>query len=673
MALVRIKRLICLMLSVLILAGVGIPGVLAAPSDMKTSDEGVKFLERLQSFNAKEYSASGKTLIGYGTECTSGQYPNGISEAEADKLLRAALPTYEAQLNTFMGSKNVTLSQSQFDALMCFTWALGTQWMYSGCRIYDYMVNGLEKYTQQEIVNAIGTWCHRGSAAAASLAERRISEARLFVYGDYNGNASPEYRYLILNANGGSLAHDIVFYEANKPYGELPTSEKSGFQFQGWLSSDGKMITEDTIVDGNRSVKASWGKSEVKFSDVLKSDWFYAYVSDLSEQGVVKGYPDGSFKPGNTVTCGEALKLIIVAAGYGEKEAVNGYWSSGYLDFAVNMGFAEPGEITDLDAPMSRVLIARIAAKALKLRPSGDASPFADTGDGYLTAMYKYGIFEGSYSGDTLLFKPNDNIKRSEISAVVWRICEADINPNEGRPVVTDGIYKGYLCEDVPLFSYDSGKFSLQDGRMTYASDSVKTMAGVDVSSWNTDIDWQAVAADGISFAMVRLGYRGYSYGNLSSDKYFEANVKGAKEAGLKVGVYFYSQAINYDEAVEEAEYVLSKIKGYDIDMPVVFDWEKEGGSAARVYGLDKAIVSTCARAFCQTVEKAGYTPMVYFNKDLAYNYYDLNRIAEYDFWYADYHSVPAFHYDFAMLQYTSSGKVKGIDGNVDLDILFIK
>ncbi|MBQ3404410.1 MAG: S-layer homology domain-containing protein [Oscillospiraceae bacterium] len=669
----RLKNLLCVLLAIVILTGLGMPCVMAVPTDMKTSDEGVKFLERLQGFSAKEYSSSGKTYIGYGTECSSGNYPNGISEAEADKLLRAALPAYETKLNTFMGNKNVSLSQSQFDALMCFTWALGTQWMYSGCRIYDYMVNGLSKYSNQEIVNAIGTWCHRGSVAAAGLAERRITEARLFVYGDYKGDASPQYRYLILNANGGSLEHDIVFYEVNKPYGTLPNSEKSGYQFQGWISSDGSRITEDTIVDANRSVKASWGKGEVVYSDVLSSDWFYSYVSELSDQGVVKGYPDGSFKPANPVTCGEALKLIIIAAGYGEKAAVNGYWASGYLDFAVNMGFAEPGEITDLDAPMSRILIARVAAKALKLRPSGDGSPFADCGDGYLVAMNKKGILQGSYSGDTLLYKPDDNIKRSEISAVIWRICGTDINPNEGRPLITDGIYKGYLCEDVPKFSYDSSRFSLENGRMTYSSDSVKTMAGVDVSSWNTDINWNAVAADGISFAMIRLGYRGYSYGNISADKYFEANIKGAKEAGLKVGVYFYSQAINYDEAVEEAEYVLSRIKGYDIDMPVVFDWEKEGGSAARVYGLNKAIVSTCARAFCRTVEKAGYVPMVYFNKDLAYNYYDLNRIAEYDFWYADYHSVPSFYYDFAMLQYTSSGKVNGIDGNVDLDILLIK
>ena len=224
-----------------------------------------------------------------------------------------------------------------------------------------------------------------------------------------------------------------------------------------------------------------------------------------------------------------------------------------------------------------------------------------------------------------------------------------------------------------PMLRWEVDKFSFgADGRMRYAGQA-RTLTGIDVSEHQYDIDWKKVAADGVDFAMIRVGYRGSTAGGLYVDEYFEKNIKGALAAGVKVGVYFFSQAIDAREAAEEAAFVLEQIKPYEITFPVVFDWEIVGGSDARTYTVSRQTLCDATRAFCDTVKAAGYEPMLYFTRYLGYRKYILRNLADYGFWYAEYEEQPRIAFDFDMWQYSESGTVQGIDGNVDMNLYFVR
>ncbi len=226
--------------------------------------------------------------------------------------------------------------------------------------------------------------------------------------------------------------------------------------------------------------------------------------------------------------------------------------------------------------------------------------------------------------------------------------------------------------EGMPLNPYDKDAFSVDEkGRVTYEQDGRRARAGIDVSTHQKDIDWQAVAADGIEFAILRLGHRGYTEGGLFLDQTFEQNLRGALDAGLEVGVYFFSQAVTPEEAEEEAAYVLSVLDGQALSFPVAFDWESIPNAGARTDGLDGETLTRCAAAFCARIEDAGYRPAVYFNQTLGYLRYDLRDLTDYALWLAEYDSTPDFYYHFDLWQYSHSGRVNGIQGDVDLDLAF--
>lgn len=193
---------------------------------------------------------------------------------------------------------------------------------------------------------------------------------------------------------------------------------------------------------------------------------------------------------------------------------------------------------------------------------------------------------------------------------------------------------------------------------------------GIDVSVWQDTIDWQQVKAAGVEFAMLRIGYRGSDQGGLNEDSFLRANYAGAKAAGIKVGGYFFSQAVSVREAVEEAEYVLSIIEDWELDMPVVYDWEYID-SEARTANVDARTLTDCTKAFCETIKEAGYVPMIYFNRDQAAERMILTELAEYPFWLALYDPAMDYPYRVDMWQYTCEGSVPGIQGNVDLNLFF--
>lgn len=197
-----------------------------------------------------------------------------------------------------------------------------------------------------------------------------------------------------------------------------------------------------------------------------------------------------------------------------------------------------------------------------------------------------------------------------------------------------------------------------------------ESIAGIDVSAHQGVIDWEAVRDAGVEFAIIRLGYRGYLNGQIVEDEYARQNLQGAMDAGLQVGAYFFSQALSVEEALEEAQFVLEMLEGYDITMPVAFDWEfvKED---ARTAGMDADTLTECSLAFLQAVEEAGYWPMLYFNRSQAANLLHMDQLEDYDFWLAAYTYRMTYPYAVNMWQYTDTGRVRGIAGNVDINIYF--
>lgn len=209
-------------------------------------------------------------------------------------------------------------------------------------------------------------------------------------------------------------------------------------------------------------------------------------------------------------------------------------------------------------------------------------------------------------------------------------------------------------------------------GRYTFRIDGkVMSRLGIDVSENQQDIDWVAVADDGIEFAIVRLGYRGTGTGAIRLDERFGENLSGAQDAGLDCGVYFFSQATTVEEAQEEADFVLANLSGVQLQYPVVYDCEEvaAGAGTSRTSGMSKAEMTACARAFCERIEAAGYHAMVYGNtRDLAR--YNVRELAGYPLWYAEYGMpTPTVMLDFTMWQYSNDGHVAGISTAVDMNI----
>lgn len=670
-----IKRTICTILVFCMMSATANSAfalVIENAEDRTVSEAGIQFIEKFEGFSGKVYSDSSQWYIGYGTSCDAADYPGGISEEEAEKLLREALKKYETSVNSFLTEHDIDLTQCQFDALVSFTYNVGTSWMDSPNHIYMILTGGMENYTDLEMVNAIGIWCHIGKKVNGRLIERRLAEAKLFLIGNYDEDDAQDYSYIIFDPGSGSMEDDIYFYQSGQPYGTFPETKLDGYIFTGWYTSGGKQIGSNQIAGDSLTVTAGWSGGPISaerklYSDVTEDDWFYTYVSDLSNGNVISGYPDGTFQPGNSVTCGEALKLILLAAGYDAQDAAGSHWASGYLKLAVSKGLVNAENIPDLNAPISRLLVAQIAAKALGFSKLEIQAPFADTSDGYVLSLYENDIITGGYENGVLVYKPESSITRAEISAVVWRITSIDVQVSQ----IQCGSYWVDVLKDVPVNSYDAGKFHLADGVMYYNSDKVKTCTGIDVSAYQGEINWQKVKASGVDFAMIRLGYRGYTVGSINLDSCFERNIQGALAAGLDVGVYFFSQAVSVEEAIEEARFVLSYIKGYGLTYPVVFDWEALGKTEARTYGLDTETLCQCANAFCGMMADEGYMPMIYFTSYIGYVKYDLSKVLDYEFWYAQYSDKPSFYYDYQMWQYTSGGTVDGISGNVDMNICF--
>lgn len=225
---------------------------------------------------------------------------------------------------------------------------------------------------------------------------------------------------------------------------------------------------------------------------------------------------------------------------------------------------------------------------------------------------------------------------------------------------------------DVPACSLDMNSLVTRNGYAFYKeNEEITSIAGIDVSEHQGDIDWNAVKNAGIEFAIIRVGYRTYGGGEITLDTTFEQNLRNADAAGIKTGVYFFSQAIDPEEAIEEADAVIDAIRPYNITYPVIFDWELIIGDSARTDAMTVDNLADACISFCERVKSAGYTPMIYQNKNTTMFKLDLPKLQDYDFWLAEYGDKPTYYYDYQMWQYSSTGKVPGINGEVDMNISF--
>ena len=212
-------------------------------------------------------------------------------------------------------------------------------------------------------------------------------------------------------------------------------------------------------------------------------------------------------------------------------------------------------------------------------------------------------------------------------------------------------------------------RYDFQYNRHNYLLlQNVVSYPGVDVSAHQGEIDWKAVKQSGIDFAMIRLGYRGWGSGKLVEDEYAKKNLKEAKEAGLKIGAYFFSQALNIKETDEEIQFMLNMLADVELDMPVILDWEIPDPEA-RTKNMDARTLTDIQLHFCGQMKKMGFQPMVYFNWHQSEKLYYLSDLEDYPFWLALYQDRMTYPWKVEMWQWTDKGKVPGIAGNVDINV----
>ncbi len=452
------------------------------------------------------------------------------------------------------------------------------------------------------------------------------------------------------------------------------------------------------------------------FSDTAGSRW-ESDILKLNAAGVYLGNK-GLAQIGDSISRQQALTMICRAlqipesegeVPYADGEDVAGY-AKKYL-----AALTERGCITDVGEdnrfrPTDAITRAEVVNLLDKIvfTVVREYCEFSDmVGNLLITAQ------EGAYLKNAVIYGDliigpgvTGTVKLEEVDLMgqLRNLGDAVVEIIEPKPPVyehtqTEIIYNG---EKIPVKqelrpnTLGPGDFRWENGRLVCTNPNFTTRFGIDVSRYqcyenvlnekgeivdtvHKPIDWEAVAADGVEFAMVRVGSRGTSQGLLYTDTNYAENIDGAMAAGIQTGVYIFSQAITVEEAVEEAEFVIELLKDHPISGPVAFDWEMLD-SSYRVYGTPPEVVTACAKAFCERIEEAGYEAMIYFSKYVGYKKLDLSTLRDYSFWYPEYRYTtnteamlfPSFYYHVSVWQYSDSLTVNGISGPVDGNLWLI-
>lgn len=229
------------------------------------------------------------------------------------------------------------------------------------------------------------------------------------------------------------------------------------------------------------------------------------------------------------------------------------------------------------------------------------------------------------------------------------------------------------IMKEVPKNDYDFEKNLTNDnGTLFYKDGKRESIKGVDLSKYNGAVDFAKLKDNGIGFAMLRLGSRGYGSGTISLDEKFVEYAQNAQLNGIMIGAYFYSQAINANEAVEEANYIVGAVSGFTVKYPIAIDIETVSGDEARTDKLTSKERTEVVKTFCDTVKGYGYKPVIYASRDMLISGLNLEDLVDYDVWLSDENTPTDYPYRFSMWQYNKKGKIDGITGDIDLDISFI-
>ncbi len=341
----KYRRLITLLLALCMVISV-LPFNAAAAS-MKASDALVQFIKNSEGFTKYAMWDYQQWSIGYGTKCEAGEYPDGITEEQADALLRKALSVSEGAVNSFVSKNQLNPTQQQYDCMVSITYGLGTEWMLSKYNLPKLFINGCEEL---ELLNSLGSWVNAGGETLNGLIYRRMRETYIYFHGEYNSTGDiakdTPYACVKMDPAGGSVSSKRMYTFRGEPYGQyekLPVPTRDGYTFAGWFDSDGNQVTDATVAKSVLlTLTARWKQGESEsdtepdpkpepdpdpkpepdpdpldwvFTDVSSADWFYHDVKKAKELGIFEGYTDGSFKPNVSITRAMFVQIIHRAAG----------------------------------------------------------------------------------------------------------------------------------------------------------------------------------------------------------------------------------------------------------------------------------------------------------------------------------------------------------------------
>lgn len=440
-----------------------------------------------------------------------------------------------------------------------------------------------------------------------------------------------------------------------------------------YLGNSGKALPGDSITRQQavtmiaRAFHIDAATVDLPYADAGQfAEYAVGPVSEMTARGYITDSQDGNFRPQEPITRGEIVNIlgnmiqVLV-------QTTETYYGDVYGNLMINS--ADGADLKDTTIYGDLLLAPGV------------------TGPVTLSNVHVMGSLRNfSAVTPTVLDEEEPELPEEPETPVVPAIQPGEVY----TPGETTGAYIDYGGKQIPIYEgrtpihlYD-GDFYWNGDRLEYIGSDFRTRFGIDVSAYqnraseNQTIDWEAVAADGVEFAMVRIGLRGYSSGAISADQFYAENIEGAMAAGIETGVYFFAQAITVEEAIEEADFVISLLEGHEINGPVAYDWEMHDATY-RVYGTTPEMATACALAFCKRIEEAGYTPMIYAGQYVSYIKYDQGAIAPYLSWYPEYKSAsseklyPTFAYQMDYWQFSSSCTIDGIGGRVDANIQFIR
>lgn len=409
--------------------------------DMTLSEDGIEFIKIHEGFTQYAQWDYSQWSIGYGSACNPDDYPNGITREEADALLREYVKGFEDYVNRFMRKNNVTFNRNQFDAMVIFSYGCGPAWT-SGCRMTRWILNPT---TELEFVDAMGAWCHAGGSVLSGLVRRRILEAKIFLYGDYTGNNSPNYTAICFWGNGGTMVdadrdHDILYYNADQPYGSFLAVRYDGYTLEGWYDRDtGKRITTSTIADEYRVVNAKWVNSGLNFTDILSNAWYYPYVKEACEAKLFSGTSETTFSPDESMSRAMLVSVLYRLAGKPNcsgnlpfTDVASGTWYTDSVTWAYQNKIISGVDQTTFapDAPVTREQTVAILYRYAKYKgydtsKSTSLSSFSDAGtvSAYAVPAFQWAVamdvIHGVQDGSQVNLAPKGSTTRAQAATMM--------------------------------------------------------------------------------------------------------------------------------------------------------------------------------------------------------------------------------------------------------------